>query len=67
MLTEADTEALAGLMLDAYVGTIDYEGENLEDARAEIEEYLTTDPILACYPGHRNRRRPRGRLAGLAK
>ncbi len=46
--TDADTEALAGLMLDAYVGTIDYEGENIEDARAEIEEYLTTDPILAC-------------------
>ncbi len=47
-LTEADTEALAGLMLDAYVGTIDYEGENIDDARAEIEEYLSGDPILTC-------------------
>lgn len=47
-LTDADTDALAGLMLDAYVGTIDYDGENIDDARAEIEEYLAADPILTC-------------------
>ena len=43
-----DKDSLAGLMLDAYLGTIDYEGENIDDARAEIEEYLGGDPILTC-------------------
>jgi hypothetical protein len=47
-LQPEDTEALAGLMLDAYLGTIDYEGENIDDARAEIDEYLASDPILPC-------------------
>lgn len=27
-------------MLDAYVGTIDYEGENLQDAHDEIQSYF---------------------------
>jgi hypothetical protein len=31
-----DLEALAELMLDAYIGTIDYEGEDYEDAIAEV-------------------------------
>ncbi len=33
----ADREALADLMLDAYRGTIDDEGETLEDAIAEVD------------------------------
>jgi hypothetical protein len=35
-------------MLDAYLGTIDYEGESLEDARTEIDEYFSSNPILDC-------------------
>jgi len=33
----ADSEALAALMLDAYQGTVDYEGESLYDALKEID------------------------------
>jgi hypothetical protein len=43
-----DAEALAQLMLDAYMGTIDYDGENIEDARAEIEEFFSSEPLLGC-------------------
>jgi hypothetical protein len=43
-----DAEPLAQLMLDAYMGTIDYDGENIEDARAEIEEYFSSEPLLGC-------------------
>jgi len=43
-----DSEGLANLMLDAYLGTIDYEGESIEDARTEIEEYFSFDPMLEC-------------------
>ena len=32
-----DREALAALMLDAYRGTIDYDGESLDDALREID------------------------------
>ncbi len=35
-VTEKDTDSLAKLMLAAYQGTIDYDGENLEDALFEI-------------------------------
>ncbi len=43
-----DAEALAQLMLDAYLGTIDYDGENIEDARAEVDEFFSSEPLLAC-------------------
>jgi len=43
-----DREGLAHLMLDAYLGTIDYDGESIEDARMEIEEYLSSEPMLDC-------------------
>jgi L-amino acid N-acyltransferase YncA len=46
-----DEWALAELMLDAYRGTIDYDGETLDDARAEVGSYLrgATDPaLLGC-------------------
>jgi RimJ/RimL family protein N-acetyltransferase len=38
--TEADSEALAELMLDAYRGTIDYDGETLAEALAEVRGYF---------------------------
>jgi hypothetical protein len=44
----SDAEDLATLMLDAYLGTIDYDGENLEDARVEIDEFFASDPMLDC-------------------
>ena len=37
---EADRDALAALLLDAYRGTIDDEGEGEDDARAAIDDYL---------------------------
>jgi len=36
----ADLAGLARLMLDAYVGTIDYDGENLDDATGEVRSFL---------------------------
>lgn len=39
-----DADALAELMLDAYHGTIDYDGETLADARAELAGYLSSSP-----------------------
>lgn len=44
-----DREALAALMIDAYRGAIDDDGETLDDARAEIDGYFSgTDlaPLL---------------------
>ena len=42
-----DGEALAILMLDAYNGTIDSDGtETLDDARDEVQGYLTGAPML---------------------
>lgn len=40
-VTPADAEALADLMLEAYRGTVDYNGETLEDARAEIDRTIS--------------------------
>lgn len=39
--TQADERALAALMMRAYVGTIDYEGEDEADALAEIRDTLS--------------------------
>ncbi len=39
-ISEADLAGLAGLMLDAYVDTIDYEGEDLGDAADEVRRFL---------------------------
>ncbi len=33
-------------MMDAYRGTIDYEGETVDDARLEVAGYFDGDPIL---------------------
>jgi Acetyltransferase (GNAT) family len=37
-----DHEALSHLMLDAYRGSVDDEGESIEDARAAIDHYFET-------------------------
>ena len=36
----SDADDLAAMMLDAYRGTIDYQGEDIEDARQEILGYF---------------------------
>ena len=33
-------------MLDAYLGTIDYDGETIDEARAEVAGYLDGSPLL---------------------
>ncbi len=47
-VTATDTPALAGLMFDAYLDTIDYEGETLEDALTEIKNVFAGEdgPLL---------------------
>jgi len=47
----SDKQALAALMLDSYRGTIDYDGETLEDSLSEVESYfsgLTDQKWLEC-------------------
>ena len=39
-ITPGDQRALAELMLDAYRDTIDYEGEEIEEALAEVDRYF---------------------------
>ena len=43
-----DAEALAMLMLDAYLHTIDYEGETIVEAREEVGRYFGGTPLLEC-------------------
>jgi RimJ/RimL family protein N-acetyltransferase len=43
-----DAAVLAVLMLDAYLGTIDYEGETIVEARQEVAGYLAGTPLLDC-------------------
>lgn len=45
-VSPADLAGLAGLMLAAYVGTIDYEDENLDDATEEVRSFLDDDDSL---------------------
>lgn len=52
----ADAEALAELMLAAYRGTIDYEGEEIEEAREAVADFFSDAPMLdasmiACVDG----------------
>jgi ribosomal protein S18 acetylase RimI-like enzyme len=43
----ADRDALARVMLDAYRGTIDYEGETIVEAWAEVDAWLASpEPLL---------------------
>lgn len=46
-VTVDDRSELADLMLDAYIGTIDYDGEDLDDAMSEIGSFLDGDPWLS--------------------
>ncbi|MEN8040442.1 MAG: GNAT family N-acetyltransferase [Actinomycetota bacterium] len=41
-----DRDRLAQLMLDAYIGTIDYEGETLVEAIDEVDAWLDGTPML---------------------
>lgn len=48
---QTDAEALAALMLDAYRGTTDDDGETIDDARAEVASFFaaqTDPPLLPC-------------------
>ena len=48
-MTADDASQLASLMLDAYMDTIDYEGEDLDDAIAEVGSYFEDqNPLLAA-------------------
>ena len=44
--TSDDAEALAALMIDAYLHTIDYEGETMVEAREEVGRYFGGRPLL---------------------
>ena len=49
--TESDAPELAELMLDAYRGTIDYDGETTQEATSEVESYLRridSKAMLSC-------------------
>lgn len=55
-VTPADREALAALMLDAFLGTIDYEGESIHEARRDLDRFFAGQPLLgastlACVGG----------------
>ncbi len=43
-----DADGMAKLMLAAYEGTIDYEGETIAEAREAVAEYLSEQPLLDC-------------------
>ena len=45
-ISRDDVDDLAELMLDAYVGTIDYEGETLDDAIEEVRGFLDSESSL---------------------
>ena len=46
-ITPGDLRGLATLMLDAYFGTIDYEGEDFDDALGEVRSYFEgSHPLL---------------------
>jgi len=45
-VSPTDLVGLARLMLDAYVGTIDYEDENLDDAVDEVRSFLDNPDSL---------------------
>lgn len=49
--TDSDIKELAELMVDAYRDTIDYDGETVEEALAEVKSYFMCRdgrPILDC-------------------
>ncbi len=46
LLSRSDVDSLADLMMGAYVGTIDYEGESLSEAVDEVESWFDGAPLL---------------------
>lgn len=50
-LNPGDREALAKLLLDAYAGTIDDEGETMVEALEAIDDWLDDAPMLDHSPG----------------
>jgi RimJ/RimL family protein N-acetyltransferase len=44
--TAEDRLELASLMMDAYIGTIDYAGENEDQAAEEVDGYLVDEALL---------------------
>jgi predicted GNAT family acetyltransferase len=50
-LGHEDRDDLAHLILDAYRGTIDYEGETLVEAKDAIDEWLEDSPMLEASFG----------------
>ncbi len=50
-LGPGDRDELAHLILDAYRGTIDYEGETLAEAKAAIDEWLDDAPMFEASFG----------------
>ncbi|MGI9667330.1 MAG: GNAT family N-acetyltransferase [Acidimicrobiia bacterium] len=46
-IVPSDREALAHLMLDAYVGTIDYEGETITEAFDAVDEWFAGSSLLS--------------------
>lgn len=42
---KGDLADLAELMLDAYRGTIDYDGESIDEAESEVSDYFASSPI----------------------
>ncbi len=46
-LEPTDKNELAGLMLNAYVDTIDYEGESLSEALDAVNDWLDDSPMIA--------------------
>jgi hypothetical protein len=45
-VASSDAEALAELMLEAYRDTIDYEGEEIEEAREAVSEFFSASPLM---------------------
>ena len=53
-VTRDDLQRLARLMLDAFVGTIDYEGEDLDDAVDEVRCISTATRFCSTPSLHRS-------------
>ena len=45
-LVPSDRDELGVLILDAYLGTIDYEGETIVEANEAIDDWLDSGPLL---------------------
>jgi len=51
-ISPADLRELAELMLDAYRNTVDYEGEGIAEAVAEVEDYFSLEAEDPAIPQH---------------